>query len=44
MLTSIINELENVVLFISVAFITESGLASLKTIFNDLNHKGLKVS
>ena len=28
--------------FISVAFITESGLASLKAIFNDLNHKGIK--
>ena len=42
-LTSIINELEKCCsFFISVAFITESGLASLKTIFNDLNHKGIK--
>lgn len=42
-LTSIINELEKCYsFFISVAFITESGLASLKTIFNDLNRKGIK--
>ena len=42
-LTSIINELEKCYsFFISVAFITESGLASLKAIFNDLNHKGIK--
>lgn len=42
-LTSIINELEKCYsFFISVAFITESGLASLKTVLDDLNHKGIK--
>ena len=42
-LTYIINELEKCYsFFISVAFITESGLASLKTVLDDLNHKGIK--
>ncbi|HZG70478.1 MAG TPA: DEAD/DEAH box helicase [Chondromyces sp.] len=42
-LTSIIHELENSQSFIfSVAFITESGLATLKSHFLDLKQKGIK--
>jgi superfamily II DNA or RNA helicase/HKD family nuclease len=41
-LTSLQEELENCKYFIfSVAFITESGLATLKSLFLDLKHKGI---
>ncbi|PNZ66223.1 DUF3427 domain-containing protein [Staphylococcus croceilyticus] len=42
-LSSIINELEKCISFyISVAFITESGLASIKAVLSDLNERGVK--
>ncbi|MCI2774788.1 DEAD/DEAH box helicase [Staphylococcus petrasii] len=42
-LSSIISELDKCISFyISVAFITESGLASLKAVLSDLNDRGVK--
>lgn len=42
-LHSLLEELENCQSFLfSVAFITESGLATLKTLLHDLKHKGIK--